>query len=428
MVLEFLDRQWSTRSDGAPAEIYRPDAVRKTVADARPKATRIVLQRLLDSLVTADGSPSDVLDALHDYGSHLYIAGELTLAAHIHYLATEAARRSRLVPMLPRAHLHLAMALRDIGDNEGALASYRAGAVLADQCNDTRHAVLIAIGEGSVLRRKGLELEALALLRPALRQARAMRDRELIGSAAHELGLILARFDKHINALVCYREAFHAFTLLRRQHRLLNDIGLSFNALNLADSAQDAWLIVHTAIKAEPTAQCGARINLMWKAHEMNDRARFDEYRKAVPLTRVPISMLAGYYYELGRGFSKFGRPEEARRAYARSLGLAQRHKLAKLSHDAREALEGRAREEVRQNIPTTDFPRAVTELVEAIAKLRVTPQFVGWAARDRGSVVSPAPGRQLRTALGRGRRPCENQNGQMDRCCFDERDTSVTM
>jgi tetratricopeptide (TPR) repeat protein len=372
-VLDFIDHWWLDE-ERAPIDVQRLSEVRSIVAEVRPKSIRVLLERVLDRIFDEDNAKGKLVTALEAYAARLAHDAEYALGAHVYRVTIEAAHRANLVAKMASSCQHRGWCLRELGNEPSAMASFRAGYVLARKSGDSRIPLLIAIDEANLHRTKGRLAKARRMLHAALQGARRLDRAELIGRAAHELGLVLFKLGRQIDALVSYSEAFRTLTNVHHRHRLLNDIGRSFQLLGFIASAKDAWLVVHAAVRGEPAAQGAARVNLMVVAYSVGDHARFDEFRSAVKVTRIPPRLRVGYYFEMGEGLARFGRFDEARVAYARSAKLAERSDYVAELQKAREALNGRRRwEEPDAEIPPTDFPAVVTELVDAITTLRST-------------------------------------------------------
>jgi tetratricopeptide (TPR) repeat protein len=382
-VMELLDHLWFE------AAAYDVDIVHEAIA-AAPRVIRRLLTEVVDTALEPGSERDDILEALDAYAERLAYDAEFALAAHVYRVIIDAASDAKLTWLLAPAYQHRASCLREAGELKAAMECYDMGSTHAAEINDDRTAIRLMTGRANLLRTQEKFEEALADLELSLRRAREIGDPDLIGRAAHELGICLYKLGTYVEALVSYGEAFRMFVKRRDRHRLLNDIGRTLEALGLLNEARDAWLGVYGSRKSETYAKFAAAVNLMAVAHETRDRPGFDLYR-TVPRTRMPPRLLMAFFFELGEGLTVFRQRAESREAYDRAARIARRLGLTSYEAQARKAIETQRSRPARRPAPMIDLPASVTELLAEVTRLRMMPDAPRGLRRRKAHLPAPA-------------------------------------
>lgn len=392
-VLELVDRAWSKRR-AIPVGEGRRLVVRDAIRAVRPRAMRMALDGIVD-MMAAGGPPArEVLGALDRFADRLAFEGDFSLATHVYRQIIDVANDENLVELLPDAHQHFATSLREQGQVDDALRNYAVGLGWATRLDQQPVAIRIEIDLANLHRVLKRFPEARDILQPVLRRAKQLAVPELVGRAAHELGLVTRALGHPVDALAYYADAFHAFTKPRHLYHLLNDIAFALAGLGHVKDAHDAWLVVYRALEAGAYPRWAAGINLMKLAHENGDARLFDEYADILKHAKMPARLLISYLLEYAEGCARFDRPDESRAAYERAARLAEKHGFVAELQMALNALRGCPTQETRPSAPA-DLPQNVTELVTAIRQ-----------RLSSASLLDARQGQQLRTVLRRGRPP----------------------
>ena len=390
-MLELLDSLWF---EGPVCDVGE---VRHAIAAARPKATKALLEGVIELALESTEEKQDALKALGKYADRLAYESEFALAAHVYEVQINAARDANFMWLLPAAYQHLASCQREMNDLLRALETYNIGETLATEYGDEETAIRILIGRANLLRVSKRFNEARSDLGSALQRARAVGEPDLIGRASHELGIAMYRLGKYVEALTHYAEALRAFVHPPERHRLLNDIGRALGALGVLDAARDAHLAVYSA-KSELYVRQAAAINLMALAHETRDRVGFDLYR-AVPRARMPLRFLLAYFFELGDGAIAFGLRLEARDAFEHAARVATRLGDKDDEKKARQAMVTLRARLPRKSAPPVDFPAVVHELLATLNTLKLMPDMRAQSVHAEGEKRGRS--RSVRRALG---------------------------
>jgi tetratricopeptide (TPR) repeat protein len=392
-VLELLDQALSKRA--MPVRENRRLDVRDAIRDVRPRAMRMALDGIVDTVAAHGAPPREILGAVDRFAARLEFEGELALATHVYRLIIDVANDERLVELLPEAHRHVAKCLREQGQAADAMTNYLVGHTFAIQLGQEPVAIRIAIDQANLYRVQNRLVEARDILVDALHRAKQFGENDLIARAAHERGLVARRLGLPIDALAYYADAFHAFTKTRGLYRLLNDIALTLFELGLDEAAHDAWLGVYLAAKGEPYARWAAGINLMMLAHRKADEIMFNQHVHALNRAPMPARLLLFYCLECGEGYRVFNRPDESRAAYERAARIARKRGFEKECQIALHALSGSPTLPTRMEVLAVLPPPHVIEFVETIRKRLSLSNLLG-----------DSPRQSLRTVLRRGRPP----------------------
>jgi tetratricopeptide (TPR) repeat protein len=402
MVLELLDRIWSTRRKGTKVGAHRRMAIRRAVAAVRPRATRTVLDEMLHLAVPGADPTPEALQALNRYAVRLQYESEFRLASHVYAMVIDYATQIDHHELVPEAYRGHGRCMAERGDARAAMASYAAAMTVATQRRDKREQIRIAIAQSALHRARGNPNDARKLLDPLLRRARTLGDEELQMRAGHERGLVSHLLDDEKEALLYYAEAFRHCDDAKHRGRLLNDIALSLQALGYGDDARNTWFVSWLVTTGDSGARWTAGINLLQHTHARGDETGFDQYRRALGRAPMPARLLVAYWLEVGYGSIVFDRPSDAAVAFNRAARYAARYGYLEKWKEAKRALRGQL--PVRQpQTPPASLPAAAADLLTKVRALRSLPGLLG---RAWSGDANATPVASLRTALPRGRRP----------------------
>jgi tetratricopeptide (TPR) repeat protein len=403
MVLELLDRVWSTCRTSTEVGVHRRLAIRRAIAVVRPNATRMVLDELLHLAAPGADPQPEALAVLMRYAERLQYESEFRLASHVYSMVIDYATHIGHFELLLEAYEHHGTCMRERGDAQAAMASYATGLSLAARRRNRRAHIRIAIAQSDLYWSIDRVEDARKLLDPMLRRARRLADPELLMRAAHERGIVSHKLGDDMEALLYFAEAFRNCADPKHQGRLLNDVGLSFYALGFLAEAGDAWLVSYLVTRGDSYAKWAAGINLLMLASVRGDEMAFDQYREALARAPMEAKLLVPYWREVADGLAKFRRPREATAAYKRVATLADRHGYTKQAQEAVRALEGNPVAEPSPATPPANLPAVADDLLAKVRALRSLPNLLGRAWSGDANAASAAP---LRTALRRGRPP----------------------
>jgi tetratricopeptide (TPR) repeat protein len=403
MVLEFLDRIWSTRRTNADVGLHRRLAIRRALAAVKPKVSRLALEELLHLAAPGADPQPGALQALMRYGKRLQYESEFRLASHVYSMVVDYATHIEDFELLTEAYEHYATCMREQGNARAAMASYAIGLALAVKYRNTRARLRIAIAQSNLHRALGNATEARKALDPLLRRARTLGDPELLTRVLHERGLVAYEVGQHLEALLLYAEAMRNCDDPKNRGRLLNDIALALKALGFVEDARRAWIVSYLASKGDAVAKWAAGVNLLMLAHVRRDEASFDQYRHELARAPMPARLLVAYWLEVGDGSIVFGRLRDAAIAWQHAATHAARYGYRNELSQARRSLAGHREEQRPLPTPRARLPIGAEELRR---KVQALSSFRGLLGRAWGGDVNAASAPPLRTTLRRGRPP----------------------
>jgi tetratricopeptide (TPR) repeat protein len=401
LVLEFLDRVWSSRRTNSDVGVHRRLAVCRAIAAVTPNASRTVLEEVLHLASPGADPQPEALTALMGYGKRLQYESEFRLASHVYWMVVNYANHIEHVELLPGAYEHHGTCMRECGDSQAAIASYAQGLAIATRHRNTRARLRIGCAQANLHRALGDIDQARKVLDPLLHRARTLGVPELLMRAAHERGLVAWKCENYKEALHFYAEAFRNCADPKHRGRLLNDIALSLHELGLVDDAHRTWLASYLATQGDRYAKWVAGVNLLMLAVERKHKDVFDQYAKALARAPMPARLLIEYWQRVGDGSIVFARPSEAHAAWQRAATYAARYGYGEELTRAKRALAG---DHEKPRIPPTPPASLTVAGEELLANVRALSSLPGLLGRAWDGDVHAASQHSLRTSLRRGR------------------------
>jgi tetratricopeptide (TPR) repeat protein len=207
--------------------------------------------------------------------------------------------------------------------------------------------------------------------------------------------------DEYLRALEYFAEAYAGYDAsgdVRRQIRLLGDVGRSFRSLGMLAHARDAFVHVFLVQRGDLDAYWAAGINLIALAVDEDNVTLFDEYRALLERAPMPARLLFAYLVEVGDGHRHFGRQAAAEVAFERAARVAQRKKMTEQYDQAMGRLAGVVDERMSRAHLWNELPQTVRKLARTVRALGAAPKVLG--IPERAEETQP----QRRTQLKRGR------------------------
>ena len=274
------------------------------------------------------------------YARALQFDGRWELAADVHRTVIAHAHPVEEADIVIAANMQLGACLRTIAAwDEAAVAYARAGCVAA-MAGDIMNVLRSRIAEANLAIDKGNIPKAQVLLEETIREASANRLTEIKAVALHDrAGVALRRGEFEVAITMAY-EALEATTAPASRDRILSDIAVAFYELGIRSAARDAYLIL-AATAQEQYSRWVAMINLMECAAADGREPMFEQYRRELADSSLPVSLACQYNYYVGEGYRLFGRTAQARAALERALQLAEQHRLNEIMFRVEQSLEG---------------------------------------------------------------------------------------
>jgi tetratricopeptide (TPR) repeat protein len=225
-------------------------------------------------------------------------------------------------------HERAAYCLRHIGRQDEAAGLLRAAIETANELQDIRWSLYLRISLAAMAREKGDLLAAETALDAITVAARTANDRDILGRALHERGILAHESNQLRRGLVFLREAAAAYPDHRMQRRALTDVAMVLGVLGEIDCARNAYHMLLNAADIDLDTRLTASLNLMEIAERSGDRVEFDRYRAEI--ANEPMSGRQRMYYCLvtAHGLQKFGETPAARAAYEDAVALAKQYQV----------------------------------------------------------------------------------------------------
>jgi len=403
MVLELLDRVWSTRRRSTTIGLHRRLAIRRAVAKVRPKATRVVLDQVLHLVAPGTGPHAEALAALMEYGKRLQYESEFRLASHVYMMVIDYAAQIGHTSVLPDAYERHGRCMSERGSARAAMASYATGLALAARHRNVPARLQIAVAKAELYCSLKDSSSACRLLDPLLPRARKLGNPKLLMEVLHVRANVAHNLGDDLQALVFFAGAFENCQDLKHGGRLLNDMALTLLTLGFISEARKAFLVSSSSTRGDSFAKWAAMINLMMLAHRRRDEAGFDQYRRMLEPAPMSARLLVAYWREVADGSSVFSRRAEAQAAYRRAAGYAARYGYFEEGKELDRLLKGELSPSARVPRPPANLPVSAQELLEKVRMLRSLPEFLSRTSSGDANTSSVTG---LRTTLKRGPRP----------------------
>lgn len=356
--------------------------LRGEVAKIRRPTVQYRLTQILEAIAAPSG-PRILGRQLLRYADQLERSGEFSLAIDVHRLLIRRSEQRSGFGLI-RAYSHLGYCLRESGSTDEGLRVYKEGVEWAARHRNHRMVAHLKIGQANTLRAIGRLTDARAILDSVLERSRTLGDRNLLGRAAHERGIVAHQLGNYVDALTCYADALASFHKRGPRTRLLNDIGLSSWRVGLINVARKAF--VHNYLTApESFVRWSAGVNLMALATTSGHEDSFHQYCGALARAPLPARLRQAYWLEYGDGCVRFGDSATARMAHLNAIRLADEYRLKGCLRDAYLAFLGLRPSSPEVQIQPAALPPPVQRLIAYVSQLSELPPTKQRPAARRG-------------------------------------------
>jgi tetratricopeptide (TPR) repeat protein len=316
-------------------------AVRESIDVVEPgSSSKAILASIVDAMEGAGMVRIPlVAPRLLAYARALQFDGRWELAADVHRTIIAHAHPVEEADLVISASMQLGACLRPLAAWDEAATAYARAACVAAMSGDIVNVLRARISEANLSIDRGNLPHAQALLEETIRESSANRLTEVKSLAMHARAEVaIKRGDFEVAIAMAY-EALEGLTAPVARDRVLADIAVAFYELGMRSSARDAYLIL-AATAQEQYSRWVAVINLMECAAAEGREPMFEQYRRELADSSLPVTLACQYHYFVGQGFSLFGRTAQAKTALERAIELAEQHHINEVLFKAEQSLE----------------------------------------------------------------------------------------
>jgi hypothetical protein len=313
-------------------------------------------QRMLVAIADAvreyapDRGPS-VQALLMHYGARHEADQEWRLALDVYGVVVRLARTRGQQDQLADCFLRIGDCWRRLGRRAAVAEARRVGMAAMRAVGSVEGVFRVRLAEARDAAHWGDVAGAVALLEALARDARAARVSAVRAAAVHELGNVLVGLGETERGARLLYEAFLSYEVSGRREAACTDLGSALLALGFREEGRAAYELM-TSPTVELEQQVGAILHLARLAVVEGDRQAFRLHRAELRKRELSAAELADYYFVVGEGYRRFGRPEKARAAFMRARRAAYAAGLPRLAAASRAALVTETGTE-RPSLPT---------------------------------------------------------------------------
>jgi tetratricopeptide (TPR) repeat protein len=346
-------------------------------------------QRMLSAIADAvreyapDRGPSVQALLLH-YGARHEADHEWQLALDVYGMVVRLARTQAQQDQLGECYLRIGDCWRRLGRSGAAAEARRLGRACMRAVGSVEGELRIRIGEARDAAHRGDIAGAIARYETVARDARGARAGEVRATAVHELGNLLVRSGAAERGVRLLYDAFVSYGTSARREAVCTDLGSALLALGFREEGRAAYeLMVSPTVELEQ--QVITMLHLLRLAVAEGDRKAFRRHRSELSRRELGAGDLADYYFVVGEGCRRFGRPEKALVAFARARRAAHAAGLPRLAAASTAAsLAPEAARAALPRRPSGDVAGDVKEIARAIRELAAAAP--AWCRRPLNS------------------------------------------
>jgi tetratricopeptide (TPR) repeat protein len=360
LVDEFAARHFTGRSPS-----FRAFQAARQAAELMPTGSQ---QRMLSAIADAvreyspDRGPSMQALLLH-YGARHETGHQWLLALDVYGTVIRLARTPGQQDQLGECFLRMGDCWRRLGRRAATTEARRLGRAAMRAVGSYDGELRIRVGEARDAAHWGDTVGAIAQLEALRRDARAARVGDVRATAGHELGNLLVHAGDPQRAVRLLYDAFTSYTTSARREVACTDLGSALLQAGFREEGRAAYeLMISPTVELEQ--QVVTMLHLLRLAVAEGDRKAFRQHRMELGKRELGPGDLADYYFVVGEGCRRFGRPEKALVAFARARRAAYAAGLPRLAAESTAAL---ATETLRPPPPRRPSPTVAPD-VRAIA------------------------------------------------------------
>jgi tetratricopeptide (TPR) repeat protein len=341
LVLRLFDSWLRHVSRGeAPVEPGRVAAVRTAVEAIDAGSTlRPVLLGLLEAMRSPGRRHDVVRGHLLAYAKRLQFDAWWRPAADVYRTFVESRDAHDMGVEAKEAAFQCGYCYRMAGDIDEASTAYDLGEAIATAARDTFGMLRARVCQAKLTAHRGNLPKAEAELDDVIRAAEAAECRRALSLALTDrMAVAGQRGDFEAAAVFGYRALGQCDDSLARE-AILSDIATALGDAGHREAARDAHLVLSETAR-DTRVRWLAVGNLLVLAVEENDELSFERYRRRLEDAPLPTDLRARCQLAIGDGHRQFGNLDQAARAYATALEIAEQHSVNDVVLRAEAALQ----------------------------------------------------------------------------------------
>jgi tetratricopeptide (TPR) repeat protein len=302
--------------------------------------TRTALSRIIDAIVALqEPDPQPVLPRLFAYGALLEHRGAMPAAADVFATITRYVDSRSEFDLAFDALMRQGYCHRVAGDLESAERAYENAGTIAGRARDRSRVLQARIGVAKVAWAHGNLPAADETLTAIAAEAEALGDVRLRSQVLHDSAVVARSRNDLPRALALVAESLRHTTDSHERERVLADLGNFLGLVGAFTTARTALdLLERVASKQE--MRWIAQHNLMDLAAREGSETLFEQYRKRLTESALPLRNEIYFLKDSGRGLAGFGRVAEAEEVLARGLVRARESGMHQLEFEMQSLLD----------------------------------------------------------------------------------------
>lgn len=334
--------EWMTTGEEIADPGFQVHAVTRDAVSAlrSDPETQTALTRVIDAIVALqepDAQP--VLPRLFAYGGLLEHRGALLLAADVYATITRYVDSRSEFDLAFDALMRQGYCYRVSGDLEGAERAYENAGIIAGRVRDRSRVLQARIGEAKVVWAHGNLPLADEMLMEVAAEAEALGDLRLRALALHDAAVVARSRNDLPRALALVTESLRHTVDSHERERVLADLGTFLGLAGSFATARTALELLERVASQQETRWI-AQHNLMDLAAREGSETQFEQYRKRLADSPLPLRNEIYFLRDSGRGLAAFGRAQEAEETLSRGLERARASGMHQLEFELQESLE----------------------------------------------------------------------------------------
>ncbi|HWZ58953.1 MAG TPA: hypothetical protein VNW46_08275 [Gemmatimonadaceae bacterium] len=329
-----------------------------------------------------DRGPSIQALLLH-YGARHEVRHQWRLALDVYGVVVRLARTQSQQDQLGECYLRIGDCWRRLGRRAATAEARRLGRAAMRAVGSYDGELRIRIGEARDAAQWGDVSGAIARLEMLRRDALAARAGEVRATAVHELGNLLVEAGDPERGVRLLYDAFMSYGTSARREMACTDLGSALLQVGFREEGRAAYeLMISPTVELEQ--QLVAMLHLLRLAVVEGDRTAFRHYRLELSKRELGVGDMADYYFIVGEGCRRFGRPEKALVAFARARRAARAAGLPRLAAESTAALATETLRPAPPRRPRGDVAEDVRFIAGAIRQLAAAAP--DWCRRPMAS------------------------------------------
>ncbi|MGH7663303.1 MAG: hypothetical protein ACRENI_03255 [Gemmatimonadaceae bacterium] len=372
VVLRLLDSWMDRGAEELAANCWPMKAAMQEIGQipvTRPE--RRILTAAVDAMkATSPAVLGPVGSSVMAYARLLDFQARWPLAADVYGTVVEHAHARRDAELIIEASMRMGYCYRVLGQIDSAAEAYGRAEEVATRIRDMSRVLRARVADAKLAIERGNLPRAEKILDATIRTAERRKLGGVRAIALHDRAAVAhLRGDYELAIRTAY-EAYVGTREDRERHRILLDIAASFAELGVLSAARDAHMIIARRA-AQQDIRWIAMLNLLELAVMDHCELEFDRRRHDLVNVELPPALKAGYHLFLGKGYTAFGRIDQARHELNTAVGIATHYQFNQLLFDAEAALSALKDHRVQSRVESCAPAESVKQVAIALSDMR---------------------------------------------------------